>query len=251
MERREFEFLEALVYFIEAKSVVEVGVLFGDMAVYLCRAAQRNKGHYAGFDVWDTHGLKNQFKAGGSKESVTKKLTDNNLFAFELMQVDTVNSRDLFEQKLDTLFPNGIDFAFIDACHSYKGIANDFFVVYPRLSPVGVVAFHDTLRIDGCREFMFDLCTKLYDGTFDLIDLPFGSGERRCGVSILSKRSFPVLPLGIDEVCGSLSESKVIEREELIWYNRETQDRRPMPNECVDGMLLDKIGHYPNRKKFE
>ena len=252
MDRREFAFLETLVFFTEAKTVLEVGVQRGDMAVYLAKAADRNDGRYVGMDIWSQHGLKNQFEAIGSKDSVSKKLIAAGAKNFELVQIDTLNDKTTLNATLKSLFPDGIDFAFIDACHSYYGVASDFFSVYPFMSEVGVIAFHDTLRIDGCREFMLDLRTKYYDGTFDLIDFPFGSGSRRCGVSVLSKRAFPNLPLGIDEVCGSLNTARNIELKEVAWYEAEVAAVSASIEKfslVKEDLITDNIGFY-NRKKF-
>ena len=247
--RNEFLLLKALVIFTESKTVVEVGVQRGDMAVHLCAAAEVNNGIYIGFDVWDIHGLNKQFEKVGDKTSVTNRLIENKLSKFVLENIDTVKNRKLFEERLDVLCLNGIDFAFIDACHSYQGISNDFKSIYSRLSTTGTIAFHDTLRIDGCREFMLDLRTKFNDGTFDLIDFPFGSGDRRCGVSILSKRSFPILDVGIDEICGSISEPSVIEYAETEWYKSETRKRSRVVNQEYN-VDVTKFGLNGTRKKF-
>ena len=114
-----------------------------------------------------------------------------------------------------------IDLAFVDGCHSYVGIKNDFEVVYPRMSNIGTVVFHDTLMIDGCREFVYDLRNKFYDGSYDVIDFPFGHGVARCGVSILTKRSFAVSDREIDQICGSPSSADEIEINEARWLNKE------------------------------
>ena len=113
---------------------------------------------------------------------------------------------------------SAIDFAFIDGDHSYNGIKNDFFIVYPLLSKTGIVAFHDTQRIDGCREFILDLRTKYNDGSFDIVDFPFGNKHRRVGISVLVKRTFPVLNIPIDEICGSPSYPGDILKREKEWY---------------------------------
>lgn len=249
MERRELEFMESLVKFLEAKIIVEVGVQFGHMATHLCRAANYNNGKYYGFDIWSEHGMINQFGRMGSKEHVESLLKSNNLKDFELNQVDTLNKRNEFISHLQRISTNGINFVFIDADHSYKGIANDFFAVYPFLSNEGVIAFHDTLRIDGCREFILDLRTKYNDGTFDISDYPFGSGSRRCGVTLLTKKSFPNIPIGIDEVCGSISESHIIEQKEIEWYKKEIENKPSMPPIFNGEILLNKIGFY-NRDKL-
>lgn len=250
MERRELEYIEYLVKFIEAKTIVEIGVQYGYMAVHLCKASNYNNGKYYGFDIWSSHGMKGQFQQMGSKEYVENVLKQHNLKDYELIQIDTLNNRDLFIDNLKKISSNGVDFAFIDADHSYKGIANDFFAVYPFLSPTGVIAFHDTLRIDGCREFILDLRTKYNDGTFDISDYPFGSGTRKCGVTILTKRSYPKLEIGIDEICGSVSDAHEIEKNELEWFQNEIKNKNVLPNENNEPIKINKIGFY-GRKKYE
>lgn len=253
MERRELEFLGILAYFTEAKNIVEIGVQFGDAAIHLARSAQRNKGKYVGFDIWAPHGQAKQFGQMSSKEEVSRRLIHADIRNFELVQIDTINNRSEFWLKLDELFPNGIDLAFIDGDHSYLGIANDFNVVYPRLSPRGIIVFHDTAVIDGCREFILDLRTKHYDGTFDIIDLPFGSGDRHCGLSILSKKSYPTESIAIDEICGSIHDAGNIESAENLHYvmNQAEAVEKYQPIRLDRTMKLDKIGHYPGRKKYE
>uniref|UniRef100_A0A6M3J5P9 Putative methyltransferase n=1 Tax=viral metagenome TaxID=1070528 RepID=A0A6M3J5P9_9ZZZZ len=249
--RKEFEFLESFAVLLRAKTIIEIGVQKGDSALYLCRAAQKNKGKYLGFDIWDTHGLKKQFNTCGSAESVADFLIKKGFRCFKLIQIDTNRNREVFEQVLDESCKDGIDFAFVDACHSYYGIFNDFFSLYPRLSTTGVVIFHDTLNTDGCREFMLDLRTKYHDGTFDLIDLPYGYGDVRCGISILSKRSFSNLQLGITEICGSISTPQKIEFRELKWNRHEKRKGILIPTIKEEDMKSINVGVYPNRKKFK
>jgi len=250
MERTDTLFLENLVKFVDAKVVLELGVQFGNMAVHLCRAAEANQGKYYGFDLWDKHGLVGQFNSfTGSAETVKQKLNNSGLSNFTLTQVNTFE-REAFNQLLDNLGIFTIDFAFIDACHSYYGVANDFSLIYPRLSPKGIIAFHDTAKIDGCREFNLDLRTKFNDGTFDIVDFPFGEGSRFCGVSLLVKRSYPTENIAIDEVCGSLSEPDVIEQKEVEWYT--SQQKKPeniILN--MESMLLNNVGYIGGRNKFE
>ena len=116
-----------------------------------------------------------------------------------------------------------IDFAFIDACHSYVGIKNDFDIIYPLLNQdQGIIIFDDTLMIDGCREFMLHLRTRYFDGTFDIIDFPFGCDKRKTGLSLLVKRGYPLSKRPIDQICGSLSEPRDIEDAEKKWFQNET-----------------------------
>lgn len=252
--RSECLFLESVASFIEAKTIVEIGVATGEVSIHLARVAQNNGGKYFGFDLWSQHGQVNQFPATGSKVEVEKRLKDIGLSCFQLTQINTIDQRELFENLLDSNCPNGIDFCFIDACHSYKGIANDFIAAYPRLSKTGIIAFHDTAKIDGCREFVLDLRTKFHDGSYDIIDLPFGAEERHCGVTLLVKRMLPVTNLAIDEICGSISLPKVIEQNEVKWLSKEMlnkpESHKAIPK-IIEMTTLDKVSDVCyGREKF-
>ena len=57
------------------------------------------------------------------------------------------------------------------------------------------------------------LRTKYFDGTYDVVDLPFGKSDIRTqiGISLLVKRSFPLVDNSIFEICGSPSNPDQIE----------------------------------------
>ena len=93
--------------------------------------------------------------------------------------------------------------------------------MYPLLSLNGIIAFHDTLRISGCREFIIDLRTNYYDGTYDIVNFPYGNGNRRVGVSLLVKRTYPTIGICIDEEIGSKSKSKRIYLKEQNWFKEQ------------------------------
>jgi len=218
--------LESLVYLNQAQVIVEVGVAEAKSTDWLCRGAKLRGGKVYGYDLWDTHGLNNQFEHWSSKEKCETYLQSKGHTNFELTKINSRTPE--FEELIKTKHPS-IDLAFIDGCHSYDGIKNDFDVIYPLLSESGVIVFHDTLRIDGCREFMIDLRTKFFDGTYDLITFPWGSMfysdgnvvNRRTGISVLAKRSFATLDLPIDEQCNLDEHFQEIYVKEEEWYEAE------------------------------
>ena len=73
---------------------------------------------------------------------------------------------------------------------------------------------------------MIDLRTTLYDGTYDIIDFPWGNADRRVGVSILVKRSYPLINLLIDEQCDLTERFEDIYNKEKAWYNSEVERAR-------------------------
>jgi hypothetical protein len=218
--------LESLVYLNQAQVIVEVGVAEAKSTDWLCRGAKLRGGKVYGYDLWDTHGLNNQFEHWSSKEKCETYLQSKGHTNFELTKINSRTPE--FAELIKTKHPS-IDLAYIDGCHSYDGIKNDFDVIYPLLSESGVIVFHDTLRIDGCREFMIDLRTKFWDGTFDLITFPWGSMfysdgnvvNRRTGISVLTKRSFATLDLPIDEQCNLDEHFNDIYVKEEEWYEAE------------------------------
>ena len=218
--------LESLVYLNQAQVIVEVGVAEAKSTDWLCRGAKLRGGKVYGYDLWDTHGLNNQFEHWSSKEKCETYLQSKGHTNFELTKINSRTPE--FAELIKTKHPV-IDLAFIDGCHSYDGIKNDFDIIYPLLSECGVIVFHDTLKIDGCREFMIDLRTKLWDGTYDLITFPWGSMfysdgnvvNRRTGISVLTKRSFATLDLPIDEQCNLDEHFNDIYVKEEEWYDAE------------------------------
>jgi hypothetical protein len=218
--------LGSLVYLNQAKVVVEVGVAEAKTTEWLCRGAASRGGRVYGYDLWDTHGLKNQFQHWSSKEKCEEYLTSKGHTNFELTKINSRTPE--FAQLIKTKHPV-IDLAFIDGCHSYDGIKNDFDAIYPQLSETGVIVFHDTMRIDGCREFMIDLRTKYNDGTFDLVTFPYGSmaysdgnvHDSRTGISVLVKRSFATLVHPISEQCNLDEHFNDIYVKEEEWYEAE------------------------------
>ena len=218
--------LESLVYLNQAKVIVEVGVAEAKSTDWLCRGAKLRGGKVYGYDLWDTHGLNNQFEHWSTKEKCETYLQSKGHTNFELTKINSRTPE--FAELIKSKHPS-IDLAYIDGCHSYDGIKNDFDVIYPLLSESGVIVFHDTLRIDGCREFMIDLRTKFFDGTYDLITFPWGSMfysdgnvvNRRTGISVLAKRSFATLDLPIDEQCNLDEHFQEIYVKEEEWYEAE------------------------------
>lgn len=220
--------LQALVYLNQAKTIVEIGVAEAKTTAFLCNGAIPWGGKVYGYDIWGTHGLQNQFEHWSSKEKCEEHLRSLGLTNFELTQIDS--KKPGFKELIAEKHPV-IDLAFIDGCHSYDGIKNDFEAVYPNLSDAGVIVFHDTMSIDGCREFMIDLRTKFWDGTFDLVTFPYGSMaysdgnvvNRRTGVSVLVKRSFATVDQPCDEICNLDDHTQDIYVAEEEWYDQELE----------------------------
>jgi predicted O-methyltransferase YrrM len=219
--RQQGPLLASLIYFNDCKTIIEIGVAHASTTAYLCQAAASTNGHVYGYDLWGKHGLKGDCITYASKFSCEKYLNKFGYKNYTLTKTDTTSQE--FRTMINERHPK-IDFAFIDGCHSYQGVKNDFDVVYPNLSDTGIIAFHDTVRIDGTREFMLDLRTKYFDGTYDIVEFPFGNFQRRVGITLLVKRSIAKLQdeLPMDEQCNLENRFDQIYAKEREWYKKET-----------------------------
>lgn len=251
--RTDLKFLTSLICLTRAKNVVEVGVAWGESTKSLCEGVKHTGGFVRGFDNWEEWGINGKERAYGSLESTQQTLIEAGYSNFELFKFDVIKNRDEFSSFLKEKYSEGIDLAFIDADHSYLGIYNDTAVIYPLLTSNGIIVFHDTLAVDGCREFILDLRTKFNDGTFDIVDFPGGalSHGRTFGVSLLVKRCYSLDDKHSIFYChGSPSLPAEIEEREQQWLREEISKRNPAELFSSPEMN-DKWGHKFDRKKLE
>lgn len=214
--KQEWSFIHGLIKLQRPRIAIEIGVAEGRMANAIYSALNENtqdtdiESWYTGFDIWDTHGVSGQFSQMGSFEHVDEKLKHIG-DRYSLVKLDTQKDQDTFRKELTSRFTLGIDFAFIDGCHSYEGIKNDFFNVWTHMNPQGIIVFHDTAVIDGCREFIADL--RIHNnGSYDISDYPYGTDERNCGITLITTPGFG--DVKIDEICTSISTpSEIYEKE--------------------------------------
>lgn len=188
------KFLGSIIEYNRCKTVVEIGVAYGTTTKYLCEALKNNNKYndnpgdrkLFGFDNWK--GGPPLYYVHGSKGFANNYLKENDIKNYELIEIDTTSEEFRLKIKEISESRGGIDFVFIDGDHSYKGVKNDFEKIYPFLSKYGIIAFHDTFNISGSRRFAFELRTKYYDGTYDVINIPWGNGYMLCGMTLLFKR---------------------------------------------------------------
>ncbi|MHA1592726.1 MAG: class I SAM-dependent methyltransferase [Candidatus Heimdallarchaeaceae archaeon] len=252
-KRQELKVIEEIIVLNKFTKCVEIGIAKTEGTAHLCRAVSRvGEGKVLGFDMWDRSESSLQYKQIGDKDKAECLLKNQKFDNFQLYKLDTRLQFEEVAKILDQEMPEGIDFVFIDGDHSYLGIRNDFTLVYPRLTEIGIIAFHDTLRVDGCREFVLDLRTKFYDGTFDIVDFPFSVNKKRSGISFLVKTSYPVCNLPITQIHGSISNPDEVERNELHWFQKRKEQSTPL--DCADygkNSRLGAIKKVSGRKKFE
>ena len=94
------------------------------------------------------------------------------------------------------------------------------------MNPYGIVAFHDTAVIDGCREFIADLRTH-NNGSYDVSDYPVGD-PRKHGVTVITTPGYG--DVKIDEICGSPSTPDQIYEKERLNQNYPPLDQWWMDN---------------------
>lgn len=218
-------FLGSIIKYNRCKTVVEIGVAYGTTTPYLCqgvlesdRWSEINKaGKVYGFDIWTNTGRNGFAIQLGNRDFANEYIHNKGYTNYQLFLMDTRSEE--FRGKLKSIAP--LDFVFIDGDHSYDGTKNDFNKVYDLLSVHGIIAFHDTFSCDGSREFVNDLRMKNYDGTFDIINLPWGNRQHKCGLTLLFKRSIPIMQTIPYDLHGSKSSPNEIMNNEIEWLKNE------------------------------
>jgi predicted O-methyltransferase YrrM len=212
--------LYSIVRFFRCETIAEVGVAYEDTTRWLCQASPKSTVY--GFDCWTDHGDMNKvYGQKSSQEDVAKFLKYfHNVENFKLIKVNTLSEKEKFVEQIEKIGP--LDFVFIDGDHSYNGVSNDFELIYPHLSDKGIVVFHDTLVCDGTRQFANDLRTKYWDNTYDVVDMPYGNYEQRCGLTLLFKRTFHNCGIKIIDFSGStIGEQEIYDNELSIVKSRK------------------------------
>jgi hypothetical protein len=210
---------------------VEIGVQTGETTARLCEVAKQTRGKVFGYDFFEPIG--EYGPSSISKENVDKMLISRG-FENNTFKITKVNTRtEEFSKILKEDTGGKIDFAFIDADHSYNGIKNDFLKVYLLLAEDGMITLHDTYSHIGCRKFVIDLYQELNDGTFDVINFPHGFGSIRAGLTLVAKRSYPLYATNLN--FPHYSDGKHIPKEEVyeeekVWYDK--QIKTPCPTQC-------------------
>ena len=78
--------------------------------------------------------------------------------------------------------PEQAGLIFIDACHTYEAVRDDFDAFSPRLAPGGIMAFHDTIGIEGPRRVMLDEGAR---GGWEIVTIATTGGS---GISLVWRK---------------------------------------------------------------
>jgi predicted O-methyltransferase YrrM len=165
----EFWGLVEAVSSIGAKRILEIGVNHGGSTVFW--------DHLVGPDglvvALDKYGFTGNYMSMFRPEFCTYLPKSNlQLLAEDSHLPETVG-------KIQQLFPDGIDFLFIDGDHSYLGVKTDYENYSPLVRPGGLVAFHDTLMAADDKSLDNMGVSKFFrelDAPKKRIDIAFGIG---------------------------------------------------------------------------
>ena len=130
--------LHGLVRSMKPEVCVEIGSAHGYSTCLISLALHQNlKGHLWAVDPHQVNHWSDD-NPDGTLESLRRNLWRVGVHhRVDIVQKNTADA-------IDDL-PKTIDFAFIDGDHSYEGVKQDWEIISPRMSPFGVVVFHDTL----------------------------------------------------------------------------------------------------------
>jgi predicted O-methyltransferase YrrM len=153
-------FLAALIKMAKYSTVLEVGVFEGETSQHLINALPKG-GHFVGIDIKD-------YRTNATKAAMTSKGK----------AIDFVLGNSL--EELNKLPSGHFDLIFVDGDHSWDNLVNEFKLVEKLLSNNGVIAYHDTIHLEGPRKLVE------YAANYDYKFITLNTTEGR-GISILQR----------------------------------------------------------------
>jgi len=134
---------------------VEVGSYLGASTCFISAGLRKVEGKLLCIDTWH-----NETMPEGNQDTMALFIENTKFFS---------NAISVLRKRTEALsvgeLPDVIDFAFIDADHSYEAVKNDITLIAPRIRDTGVLAFHDTKHFSGVSRAVGELLGK---GTFYL-----------------------------------------------------------------------------------
>jgi hypothetical protein len=131
-----------LISILKPKVVVELGVYYGQSYTAFCQAVKTLKldTRCYGIDTWK--GDRQVGKYGEEVYDGANYYNQNEFSEFSQLL------RMTFNEALPRFKDGSIDLLHIDGCHTYENVKNDFKAWLPKMSPSGVMVFHDTFIKD-------------------------------------------------------------------------------------------------------
>lgn len=131
-------FLFVLMRLLRPRSYVDLGVHVGASLIAAATAAKAYQvpSNLYGVDTWegDPHA---GFYDGDTMYYELKGFMEHQFRGVHLV-------RRLFDDALELFAPGSIDLLHIDGLHTYEAVKHDFLTWFPKVSPSGVIMFHDT-----------------------------------------------------------------------------------------------------------
>jgi predicted O-methyltransferase YrrM len=128
-------------------NIVELGSYLGASTCFLAAGADAVGGNVTAIDLWN-----NETIAGGHRDTFAE-FQRNTAGAAHLIRPIRKRTQDLTSDDIG----KPIDFAFIDADHSYEATRSDAEFIIPQLAPHGIIAFHDATTFAGVGRAVAEL----------------------------------------------------------------------------------------------
>jgi hypothetical protein len=124
------------------KVFVELGVKQGESYFAFCQSAAENKVNVCcyGIDSW-----RGDIQTGNLDPEIEHEVAEYNWRYSSFSQLKVM----LFSEAIGDFADGSIDLLHIDGTHTYNEVKNDFESWLPKLSPNGVILFHDVVVRDG------------------------------------------------------------------------------------------------------
>lgn len=128
-------------------AIVEIGSYLGASTCFIGAGSAAGGARLTCVDTWQ-----NETMPDGQRDTFAE--FQRNLAAFlDRITIVRKSSADVLPADL----PESIDFAFIDADHSYEATRTDAALVLPRMASTGIIAFHDTTTFAGVSRALGEL----------------------------------------------------------------------------------------------
>lgn len=128
-------------------NIVELGSYLGASTCFLAAGADVVQGMVTAIDLWN-----NETIAGGDRDTFAE-FQRNTAGASRLIRTIRKRTQDLTPSDIG----KPVDFAFIDADHSYEATRGDAEFVISQLAPDGIIAFHDATTFAGVGRAIAEL----------------------------------------------------------------------------------------------
>jgi predicted O-methyltransferase YrrM len=129
-------------------TLVEIGSYLGASTCFLAAAVRHSGGVVHCIDTWNNDAMTVE-----SRRDTWQEFHGNLEPVWNMIRV----IRRPIEELTMADLPSNVDFAFIDADHSYAAVRRDFQLVEQTLKRDGIVAFHDVGSHDGVTRFVGEL----------------------------------------------------------------------------------------------